>query len=394
MERLQHCNRYVDWIEPLHEIVTEETGLSDFGEDKSYLTGLSVILEALDDDCDLNELGKYAAPIKLTHMLKERLLAEQSFKDRPEVLNIDIKKPVVITGMVRTGSTALHYLMARDPNRQNLQYWIGERANPRPPRETWQSNPGFQATQMGLDAMYEMSPDLRAIHYMAADWPDECSHLMAHTFTDDHWQCGRRVPMYNEWYENVDMVPTYTQHKKLIQLIGSNEPEKPWLLKYPVHMKHLKSFLTVYPDAQVIWTHRDPATVMSSYVSLIAGFRNIGARPETIDRDDILNEQMEIWANATERAIEVRRQFPQAQFFDLHFEDFIADPVGQVKKVYGQFGIDWTPECESALNQWNDDNQQNKHGKHSHAREALALGREQIHERFSKYINHFEVKTS
>ena len=391
MQRLQNCNRYVDWIDPLHEIAVEETGLSDFGDDKSYLTGLRVILEALDDDCDLNEVGKFGAPMKFTHMLKERLLAEQSFKDRPEVLDIDIKKPVVITGMVRTGSTALHYLMARDPNRQHLQYWIGERANPRPPRESWESNPDFQATQGALNAMYELSPDLKAIHYMAADWPEECSHLMAHTFTDDHWQCARRAPLYNQWYETVDMVPTYTQHKKLIQLIGSNEPAKPWLLKYPVHMKHLKSFLKVYPDAQVIWTHRDPATVMSSYVSLIAGFRNISVRPETIDRNDILNEQMEIWANATERAIEVRKQFPEAQFFDLHFEDFIADPVGQVQKAYGQFGIDWTSECETALNQWNNDNPQNKHGKHSHTRESLTLGSEQIRERFSKYINHFGV---
>jgi hypothetical protein len=393
MQRLQQCNRYADWIDPLHEIAVEETGLSDFGEDKSYLTGLRVILEALDDDCDLNEVGKFGIPVKLTHMLKQRLLAEQAFKDKPEVLDIEIKKPVVITGLVRTGSTALHYLMARDPNRQHLQYWIGERANPRPPRDSWESNPDFQATQGALDMTYEMSPELKAIHYMAADWPEECSHLMGHTFTDDHWQCARRAPLYNEWYEGVDMVPTYTQHKKLIQLIGSNEPEKPWLLKYPVHLKHLESFLKVYPDAQVIWTHRDPATVMSSYVSLIAGFRAISARPETIDRDDILNEQMEIWASGAERALEARKHYPEAQFFDLHFEDFIADPAGQVKKAYGQFDIDWTPECETALMQWHDDNPQHKHGKHSHAREALATSREQIQERFSKYINHCGVKT-
>jgi hypothetical protein len=390
MQRLQALGSYVDWIETLHEIAIEETGLSDFG-DPAYMTGLRVILEALDKACDLNELGKYAAPIKLVNMLKQRLWAEQAFKNKPELADIKIVKPLVITGMVRTGSTALHYLMARDPNRQHLQYWLAENPRPRPPRSEWEKDQNFQNSKNNLDMMYEFSPKLKTIHYMAADWPEECGHLMAQTFTDDFWQCGRKASHYNEWYEQADLVPTYKQHKRMLQLIGSNEPEKPWLLKYPVHLKHLDSFLAVYPDAQIIWTHRDPAAVMSSYVSLIEGFRAMSVEPASIDRNDILREQMEIWANATERAMAVRKKYPQAQFYDLYFDDFINDSVSEVKKAYAQFGIEWTPECETALTQWDAENPQNRHGKHGHSMEGLQMSREQVLERFMPYIKHFGI---
>ncbi len=102
---------------------------------------------------------------------------------------------------------------------------------------------------------------------------------------------------------------------------------------------------------------------------------------------------MEIWAAGAERGIEVRKQFPQAQFYDMYFEDFVADSVGEVKKAYTQFGVEWTPECESALREWSDDNQQNKHGKHEHSMDELEVDKAEIRERFAKYIDHFGVHT-
>ena len=185
------------------------------------------------------------------------------------------------------------------------------------------------------------------------------------------------------------MVHSYERHKKLLKLIGANDPAKPWLLKYPVHMKHLQSFLEVYPDARVIWTHRNPAKVMSSYASLIAGFRLLNS--ESVDRDDIAEEQMNVWASGAERAIEVRKRKNPDQFYDLYFEDFVGDPVGSVEKIYAYFGIDWLPECESALRSWKQDNPQKKHGKHEHSLEGTEIGRETVIDRFANYINHFNI---
>jgi hypothetical protein len=320
-------------------------------------------------------------------MLEQRLKAEQAFKENPAILETSIKKPLVITGMVRTGSTALQYLAGQDNTRQHMNYWLSERPQPRPPREQWADHPDFKATQARIDGLYERAPEQKSMHFAAADYPEECGHLLAQTFTDEYWQICSKVSHYNKWYEHCDMVPSYQQHKKLLQLIASSCPDVPWTLKYPVHLKHLKSFLKVYPDAQIIWTHRDPAQVMQSYANMNATSRLLSVRPETLDRDDLHLEQVEVWADATERALEIRAQYPQAQFYDIHFNDYMADPVGSLLGAYKYFGIECSDETEQAFHAWNNDNPQHKHGKHKHGQApTLKMSREAVRERFAPYI--------
>jgi len=389
MQRLDGIERCVDWLEALHDIAREETGLDDFG-DEHYLEGLKVLLEQYDMDCNLSPVGVYSVRLKLIHCLKQRLIAEQYWKDDPGMLDNPIEQPLVITGLVRTGSTALQYLLASDPHRQALPYWLSEHPQPRPPEASWGSNADYQKSRASIDMMYEMDPSLKAIHFMSPDWAEECGHLMAQTFTDDHWEGALRVPYYIEWYEQKNLIETYRRHKKLLQLIGSTQPEKPWLIKYPVHMKHLKSFLEVYPDARVVWTHRDPSKVMSSYASLLAGFRSLNTN--SVDEEDIVREQLEIWAAGAERGIEVRKGEDPAQFYDLHFDDYVADPVASAKKIYDHFGIDWKSETEEAMRAHHAENQEGKHGKHSHSLEKIETSREAMLDRFADYIDHFGVR--
>lgn len=393
MRRLKAREKFIDWVDPLHQIAMEKTGLSDFGADKSYLIGLRKLLEQQDDCSDLQIPIGYS--LKLIFMLEQRLKVEQRFKGNPEILDIKIEKPLVITGMVRTGSTAMQHLAAGDPNRQHMQYWMSEYPQPRPPRENWDDNPDFIACRDRLEGMYERVPETRAMHFNAAHIPDECGHILAQTFTDEYWQICSRVPLYNEWYEHCDMVPTYKQHKRMLQLIGSNEPAKPWTIKYPVHLKHLKSFLKVYPDARIIWTHRDPASVLSSYTNMNATNRALSVRPETLDRKDLLHEQMEVWADATTRAVEIRKQYPDSQFADVYFEDYVVDPVSQMEKAYRHLDIEWTPEAEQGMTAWHRDHPQHKHGRHTHGEvEQRAYSRGQIQERFSAYIDACNVNIS
>ncbi|MDP6978569.1 MAG: sulfotransferase [Myxococcota bacterium] len=388
MQRLDKYDRAVDWLEPLHDIAREETGLDDFG-DEHYLEGLKVLLEQYDMDCDLSPMGVMSSKMKMVHVLKRRLLAEQAWKDDPSVLDIPIEKPLVITGLVRTGSTALHYLLGSDPDRQFLPYWLSEHPQPRPPEDTWQDHPDYQQSKGAIDMTYEIDPSLKAIHFMSPDWPEECGHLMAQNFTDDYWEGATRVPHYLEWYKQKSLVETYRRHKKLLQLIGSTQPEMPWLIKYPVHMKHLRSFLEIYPDARVIWTHRDPSNVLSSYASLIAGFRKLNCN--AVDHEDIVQEQMESWAAAADRAIEIRSEHDPAQFYDLHFEDFVGDSVAAARRIYDSFGIEWTDRAEIAMREHHADNQQGKHGKHDHSLGVLETSRQAMLDRFANYIEHFGV---
>lgn len=374
--------------EAFHRAAVEKTGLDDFGE-ASYREALRVLLDAYDREAKLTPLGRAIVEGQIADLLEKRLRAEKMWKDDPAVLDRPIRRPIVILGLVRTGSTALHYLMGQDPDRQSLEYWLAQNPRPRPPRSRWETYPEFQRSAAEIDAMYRANPALKAIHFMRADLCEECRHLLAQSFTDDGFEVTATVPSYSAWYERADLTPAYLRHRRLVQLIGADD-RRPWLLKYPVHMRNLDVLLSVYPDACVVWTHRDPSRVLRSYASLVAGFRAL--YEENVDRQDIARRQLEIWAAGAERAIAARRRSDPAQFYDLFFADFVADPVGSVERIYRHFGQSLSDEGRRRLTEWQEENPEAKHGRHEYGGEDLGLGDDEIRERFAAYMSYFGMQ--
>jgi hypothetical protein len=372
----------------LHDLAIERAGSDDFG-DPSYLEGLDVLLKAYDTEAKLNAFGKGAVRESLIGLLVQRLKVQAQLKAAPTVLDIKIKRPIIILGLVRTGSTALHYLMGHDPDMQCLEYWLAQHPQARPSRETWDECKDFQYSSAEIDMMYKADPSLKAIHFMMADGPEECRHLLSQHFTDDAFEVNATIPSYSEWYEQKYLGATYERHRSAIQLIGSNEPDKRWLLKYPVHMRQLDALLAAYPDACVVQTHRDPARVLPSYCSLMAGFRAI--YEDNCDPKDMARRQMDLWAKGAEKAIVVRESHDPAQFYDLHFHDFMDDPIGSVKKIYAYFDQELSEEGELRLQDWQENHPQHKHGKHGYSDE-IGFTREDIWKKFGTYMDAYGMQ--
>ncbi len=373
-------------LEALHDAARESTGLDDFG-DPTYREALEVLLASLDADANLSPLGVGIYRGQLANILATRLRTVQRLKDRPEVGGIEIRRPIVITGLVRTGSTALHYLLGQDPGLQKLEYWLAAEPQPRPPRDAWQANPAFDAAAKELDFLYDTTPDLMAVHEMKADWPEECRHLLHQCFTDDRFETSATLPGYNEWYHGTPHPETYRWHRRVIQLIGSTDPERRWLFKYPVHLRQLEALFAVYPDACVIQTHRDPRTVMASYTSFITKIRRM--HEAEVDPAYIAREQMESWAHAAEAGMRYRDEHGDDRFYDLDFRDFMADPIDSVRRIYDRFGQPFTAEAERALRAWHDDHPQGKHGRHGYEKQDIGVSEGEILERFSEYMRRY-----
>jgi len=380
---------FVALSDALHDDARKETGLDDFG-DPSYGKGLEVLLTSLDEDVNLSPLGRGIYRGQLTKILATRLRTVQRLKDRPEVLETQICRPIVITGLVRTGSTALHYLMGQDPGLQKLEYWLAAEPQPRPPREEWEANPAFEAAVGELDFLYNTTPDLMAVHEMKADWPEECRHILAQCFTDDRFESSATLPLYNEWYHGTAHPETYRWHKKVIQLIGSTNPKRRWLLKYPVHLRQLDALFAVYPDACVIQTHRDPRTVMASYASFISKVRQM--HQLDVDLAGIACEQMESWAHAARAGMRYREAHGDDQFIDLQFRDFMSDPIGSVKRIYDRFEQTLSPEGEAKLEAWHADHPQGRHGQHSYEKKDIGISEDEILEHFADYMNQYGIE--
>ena len=196
-------HRFKEAEEAFHDRAVEIVGFDDFGEE-SYRRSLRVLLAAYDEEARFNAYGADVARDMVIGSLVKRLRSQKQLQGRPAFLEREIKRPLVICGLVRTGSTALHYLMGQDPDLQCLQYWLGAQPQPRPPRAQWETHPDFTQAESEIEAMYQADPSLRAIHFMMPEGPEECRQLMVQEFTDDGFEVNNHVPSYSAWFEEVD----------------------------------------------------------------------------------------------------------------------------------------------------------------------------------------------
>ncbi len=381
--------RFRDSSDELHEAAIAAAGCDDFG-DSDYREGLDVYLGALDGESRLTPFGEMMVWSHLITVLANRLRAQRYWTRDPTLLERPIERPIFVLGLPRAGTTAMHHLLGADPANQVLEYWLAAAPQPRPPRESWRTHPDYRRAESDLAAMYRLDPSLKAIHLMTADGPEECRHLLEQSFTDDAFDCNATVPSYTKWYATRDLRASYQHHKRLLQLIGSTDPGRRWLLKYPVHMGNLRTVLEVYPDACFVQTHRDPTKVIPSICSLVAGWRNL--YEDDFDPVALGCWQLELWSRRLIDGIAVRAECDSERFFDLHFAEVQSDPIGAVRRMYDHFGMQWSDAGEQAMRVWRADNPPGKYGTHRYSAADYGLDDRAMREAFAPYLNHFEVE--
>jgi hypothetical protein len=369
--------------EALHEAARAATGLGDFGGDE-YREALRVLLRSWDEEAGLSPVGRAASWDLARNALVARLRSEAGWKRHPECLDLPIRRPLFVVGLPRTGSTALHRLLACDPGVQGLELWLTLSPKPRPPRAEWPRDPDFAELDRAMRAQFASQPGLRAIHEMDAGAPDECWRLNNQSFASTSFECLARVPGYSRWWAGFDMRAAYRRHRDQLRLLGAREPEKRWLCKDASHLFALDALLEAYPDARIVQTHRDPARVIPSVCSLNRAFR-VGT-DRAFDARGHGAEQLEFWARGASHALAVRRASDPKQFFDLDFREIDADPFGAVQRIYALFGYELTPEAERAMRHHCDANPRGKHGAHAYTAEEFGLEPGRIRERFADYL--------
>ncbi len=276
------------------------TGMTDFGGD-AHEEGLRVLTEDLSSpEAGLTPRGNYFQRSEVKSALVGVLLTQAQFAAHPEHADVPIQRPIFVMGLPRTGTTALHRLLHADPMAQGLEMWLTQYPQPRPPRDTWESDPIFTAMQQAFTAHHVESPEFMGIHYMDATTVEECWRLLRQTGKSNSYESLANLPRYTEWLKGQDWTDAYARHKQNLQLVGLNDPEKRWVLKNPSHMTALDALMAVYPDALIVYTHREPVTCIASSCSLSAE-TTIG-HSETYVGGVIGHTQLDLWSRSSTRS--------------------------------------------------------------------------------------------
>ena len=336
----------VGTADSLHASATRITGLADFGPD-DYGDGLAMLLDSYAADAALTPLGAKVARAFLRGALVARLMSEASWAAHPEYAEVAIERPVFITGLPRTGTTALHRLLTADPAHQGLELWLIEAPQPRPPRDTWPGNPVFAHLQAAFEQHHVEHPEFMGVHYMAADQVEECWQLLRQSMRSVSYECLAHLPRYSAWLRGQDWTSAYRRHRRNLQLIGLPDAGRRWVLKNPSHLFALDALLALYPDALVIQTHRAPATAIASACSLAAQASDgwsAAFRGEVIGRG-----QLELWASGLDQFLAARARHDPARFCDVDYDRLVADPVGTAEGVYARFGLPFSGAAADAM---------------------------------------------
>jgi hypothetical protein len=364
-------------------------GSDDFGSD-SYSEPLEVFLAACHSEAELTTFGKFLVGKMLQRALANRISLQRWAAAHPQVRAERIAGPWVIVGLPRTGTSLLDMLLGSDPGARPLLQW--EAAHPVPPATLAQArdDPRIARTARELNSLMKLNPPLRAMHPFGATLAEECVTLFMYDLRTLALETQAHVPGYARWLEQADMGPAYAQHKLALQTLQSARPTERWILKTPNHLWHLDALLAAYPDARIIWTHRDPGPVITSLASLA----NAGQLPQTSRRDPVPAARE--WRRKCRFALRsaMRQDDVAAPGWcaHVHYDTLMADPVGTVRDLYASFGDEVTEEHASRMRALLAGRPQDAFGRHRYDPADFGWSYAEINEEFADYTSRYRVQ--
>ena len=373
------------------EQASEQTGLTDLGDD-SWREGLGRLVDALQHEAALNELGAALVGGELAGYLGDRMRIVEYRKAHPEIAGVDVVPPIVIVGQGRTGTTILHELLAQDPATRVPLTWEVDRPVPPPEAATYDTDPRIAEVDETLAGVDLVLPGFKSMHPMGAQLPQECVRITASDFRSMIFPTQYRVPSYATWLiHDADMRPAYRWHRMFLEHLQSKCPSQRWVLKSPGHLWALDALLGEYPNALLVQTHRDPLRIIASLGSLVARLRSLASDDASIP--DASADFAENILDGLDRSITARENgtVRSDRVVDVQFREFMADPFATIRTIYERLGLELGDDAEQRMRKFLADNPQDKHGKHTYSFRDTGLDEGALRERARRYQEYFDV---
>jgi len=354
--------------------------------------GLERLVAALDADSELTMFGRLSVRFDGLRLLKNAQLVEDTLARRPELAAAEIKKPIFILGLPRSGTTFLHGLLAEDEQNLVPRNWQTMYPAPRPAGFDAASDKNARAVERQLRFFAGLAPGFDEHHPAGADSPQECSEITACVFQSLRFDTTYRVPNYLAWMDARGHDEAYAFHRRFLQVLQAGLGEKTWVLKCPDHTFSLDAILKTYPDARFVVVHRNPVAVFGS----VAHLTEILRKPfvKHVDPEEIGRQVTERWIDGAERLVAFDRwaDVPAERKIHVQYEDLVGAPLAAVARILGHFGMSLTPAAEAAMAARLAARPRGGYGGQRHyGLQKFGIRPEALAPRFARYMDYFHV---
>jgi hypothetical protein len=374
-------------VDALLETAAAKARSDAFG-DLWFLEPLGVLVDALNNEAQLSELGFQMTERRLSALLVDRLRLKAYQAEHPEVLDEQVHVSAEICGLPRTGSTLLHRLLAASPQLTSTASW--ECSYPLPfPMESPAAEIRKDKSKRMMEMFLELSPDFADIHTVSWDQPEEDILLLDRSFTAMSWDSFYWVPSYGVWLRSFDQSRAYAELREWLQALQHQDPSRKgqqWVLKSPHHLTAVDTVLDEFPEAKIVMTHRTPTSAVPSYASMVA---EMSARySDVIDKPAIGQYWNDRFVEALSRLQASHAKRPD-RFVDVPFKATVAEPLDTVKTVMAALGLAITEADSAAFAGYLERNKEERHGTHTYTAEDFGLSAEQLENDFRFYTEEY-----
>lgn len=369
-----------------------ETGLTNFG-DEQFREHLNAFLSCFEDCDNLNYTGFSLLRSTVKKLLTRRLFLERDIDAHPEILDVTVRKPLVIIGFPRSGTTLLQNLLLLHPGCRWLRSWELNTPFPDKP-DTWgtSDDPRKMRFEKDVAKFRKRFPEADIAH--AVDSPEECWELFLPTFAGPQIFGFFGVEKYRQWSDGISEEAwryVYDYYKRQIRHLTWHQPGCHWVLKSPDHLLHLENLLEVFPDARIVQIHRDPHKFVPSMCKMTCNDPFLFTKdssPEKIGQQ--VFAKLSEWGK---KCLDVRKHISPKNFYDIHYQDLVRQPAEAVTTIYDHFGMELPAEMDAQLNQW----LREKHGKNrlrqKYRLDQFGLKQADIEREFKDYCQYFRIRS-
>ncbi len=368
------------------------TALSAFG-DVRFSEPLRHFLDSCIAESDLSLIGRIATRWDVVRFLSNLLRMHQAEAETPAIAAQPIVAPIFITGLPRSGTTFLQSLLMQDGANMLPRVW--QTIYPYPGRAAPKGVPDrrIEMVNRQLRAFERLAPEFRSLHPVTAVSPQECSEITAHVFMSLRFDSTYHVPSYREWLDRTGHLEAYRFHRRFLQhlqLQHQNAESRRWVLKCPDHVFALDAIRAVYPDARIVFVHRDPLKVLASVAKLTEVLRRPFVR--RLDAVQIGRQEGIRWLAGAERMIEADSRWPFAvPVCHIQYLDLVRDPLGTVAGMYRHFGLKLSPEAADCIRHQVQEKPNGGYGVHQYRFEDHGLDPVEQRQHFARYVEHFGI---